>query len=210
MTKRFVAIAGIVAASLAGFPLQAAAGWADLWDALDALSGPGPFEAVVPVLPLKYPCWEDGDVTPTWRANPDRNDPCLFFQFHRLKADPEAPYSKVTATIVQAGLTFEQDPALEVGVGIGLAYFATTVASKDYRVKNFIASPRIIFKPLRLFPGLRRNPKYGFFQMHYRPVVRFGHIDGSDFGVPASTFSAGTEFLNGGSVFVFDLLELTR
>jgi hypothetical protein len=210
MTKRLLVVAGLVAASLAGFPSRAFAGWADWWDALDALSGPGPFHAAAPVVPLKFSCLQDGEVTPIWRATPDRNDPCLFFQFQKLKVDPKTPFSEVNATIVQAGLTFEQDPALEVGFGVGVANFTTTVGSTDYGVKNFIVSPRIVFKPLRLIPAWRRNPKYGVFQMHYRPVLRFGDIDGSDFGVPASTFSAGTEFLKGGSVFVFDLLELTR
>jgi hypothetical protein len=210
MTKRLLVIAGLVVTSLAGFPSHAAAGWGDLWDALDALSGPGPFEAEFMVVPVKFSCFQGGGFTPIWRATPDRNDPCVFFQFQWLHVDPKAPYSEVKAKIFQVGLTFEQDPALEVGFGLGLANFTTTVASTDYSVKNFVVSPRIVFKPLRLIPGLRDKPKYGFLQMHYRPVLRFGDIDGSDFGVPAGTFSAGTEFLNGGSVIVFDILELTR
>src|ERR687898_837409 len=84
------------------------------------------------------------------------------------------------------------------GASAGTARFTTTVGQTDFAVTNFVVSPRLVFRPLRvIWPDKRR---LGFLQMHYRPTIRFGQVDGSDFGVPANTFSAGTEFMpKGGS-----------
>ena len=61
-----------------------------------------------------------------------------------------------------------------------------------------------------MIPKFRDNPRMGFLQMHIRLTVRFGEIDGADFGVPASTFKAGTEVLRSQSLLVFDVLQLAR
>jgi hypothetical protein len=208
MTKRMLVIAGLVV-SVAGFPSHASAAWGDLWDVLDNLSGPGPFHGQ-PVATGKIVCWRDGEPdVKRAGAGLDRNDPCLYFEFRRLHVHPQAPYSEVWAKMFGLGVEFQQTPWLDIGASAGTARFATTVGTADFTVTNFVVSPRLVFKPLRVFwPNKRR---LGFLQMHYRPTIRFGQVDGSDFGVPASTFSAGTEFMpKGGSWIVVDVFELLR
>ena len=210
MTKRVLGVACLVTVVLSCHSTAEAIGWRDVWDTLDALSGPGPFVGS-PAIPVTIVCWEDREPKFTHAmANPDRDDPCLYVDFRRLHVDPLGPYSKVTAKIVETGLSFEQDPAFDVGAGVGVAYFATTVDGTDYKVTNFTFTPRLVFKPLRLIPKFRDNPRMGFLQMHIRLTVRFGEIDGADFGVPASTFKAGTEVLRSQSLLVFDVLQLAR
>lgn len=212
MTKRILVIAGLVAASVAGFPSHASAGWDDIWDALDNLSGPGPFSGI-PVLTGKFACWEDGvKKVRTSMLDPDFSDPCLYFEFRHLKAEPDVRYHEVTATLAGVGVTYHVFKVFEVGASGGLAVFKTTVGNTDYTVKNAVVSPRLVFKPLRAFvPKWRNSSRAGALQMHYRPTIRFGRIDGSDFGVPANTFSAGTEFMpRGYSLIVIDLFDLIR
>lgn len=213
MRKRLIVGVWLVAAGILAFPCGAAAkGLDDLWDVLDNLSGPGPFSGV-PVATGKFVCWEGGvQKVRTSMVNPKPSDPCLYFEFRHLKADPDVRYEEVTATLAGVGVTFHVLKAFEVGASGGIAVFKTTVGNTDYTVKNAIVSPRLVFKPLRAFvPKWRDSSRAGFLQMHYRPTIRFGKIDGSDFGVPASTFSAGTEFMpKGYSYVVIDVFDLLR
>lgn len=210
MTKRILIVAGIVAASVAGFPSSASAGLDDIWDIVDALSGPGPFKGG-PVMAATIGCRQGR----AWRftpamSDPGRNVPCLYVDFRDLAVEPKGPYARVTAKMVETGVSFTQHRALELGAGLGVAYFATTVSGTDYNVTNFTVTPiRVVFKPLRLMPQWRAEPRAGFLQVHYRGTVRFGDIDGSDFGAPASTFRAGTEYLNGAGL-VIDVLQALR
>jgi hypothetical protein len=208
MTQRFVVMACLVMVVLGCHTNAEALGWRDVWDTLDSLSGPGPFSGAQ-VATGKINCWENGELK-VKVLNPDRNDPCLYFELRYLQVDPDGTYQKVTATLAGAGVSFELLKVFEVGASVGLAYFSTEVGNSKYHVVNPTLSPRLVFKPLRLVPKWRENRRAGFLQMHYRPTIRFGHIDGSDFGVPAGTFSADTEFLNGGSLIVIDVLEALR
>lgn len=211
MTKRLLVVAWLVVAGVAAFPSRAAAGGLDdLWDVLDNLSGPGPFSGWFAT--GKVACWEDGEKKVTRAmAEPDKNDPCLYLEFHRLHADAQPPYQRVNATIPAAGLSVELHRAFEVGASVGVAYFTTTVRNEDYSVTNFVVTPRLVFKPLRAFGKWRNNPRAGFLQMHWRPMVRFGQVDGASFGAPANTFSSGTEVLvKSGSYVVFDVFEALR
>jgi hypothetical protein len=208
MIKRIVVVAGIIAASVAGFPSSAPArGLDDIWDIVDALSGPGPFVGG-PVLAATIPCWQGRSVSIlTAPSNPGRLDPCIYVDFRDMYVDPKGPFQRVSAKFVEAGATFQQHAALDVGFGIGVAYFATTVGRVEYNVKNFTATPlRVVVKPLRLFID---SPRAGALQVHFRATVRFGDIDGSDFGAPASTFRAGTEVLRGVGL-VIDLWQLAK
>jgi hypothetical protein len=212
MTKRLIVVVWLLAASVLAFPRDAAAGLDDLWDVLDNLSGPGPFSGI-PVLTGKFVCWEDGvRKVRTSMLDPDLSDPCLYFEVRRLKAEPDIRYEEVTATLAGIGVTYHVLKVFEVGASGGFAVFKTTVDNSDYTVKNFVISPRLVFKPLRAFvPKWRNSSRAGALQMHYRPTIRFGEIDGADFGAPASTFSAGTEFMpKGGSFIVVDLFDLFR
>jgi hypothetical protein len=213
MRTRTTIGAWLVVASLLVAPGDAAAkGLGDIWDVLDNLSGPGPFSGV-PVVTGKFPCWEDGvKKVRTSMVDPDLSDPCLYFEFRRLKAEPDVRYQEVTATLATVGVTYHLLKAFEVGASGGVAVFRTTVGNTDYTVKNAIISPRLVFKPLRAFvPKWRNSSRAGALQMHYRPTIRFGKIDGSDFGVPASTFSSGTEFMpKGYSYVVIDVFDLLR
>jgi hypothetical protein len=204
-------MACLIAVCVAGSPSAASArGLDDIWDILDALSGPGPFKGG-PVLAATIACWEDGAAAVTRAmSNPDRLDPCLYVDFRDMYVEPEGPYGTVTAKLVESGLSFGQFPSLEVGAGIGVAFFSTTVGGRAFNVTNFVVTPvRVAFKPLRLISRWRDNSRAGFLQLHYRGTVRFGEIDGSDFGAPASTFRAGTEFLNGAGL-VIDVLQAVR
>jgi hypothetical protein len=211
MTKRMLVVAGIVAATVAGFPSHASArGLDDIWDIVDALSGPGPFTGG-PVIAATIGCRSGR----AWRftpamSDPNRNDPCFYVDFRDLAVEPKGPYARVTAKMVETGVSFTQHRTLEIGAGVGVAYFATTVNGTDYNVTNFTVTPiRAVFKPLRLIPKWRDDPRAGFLQVQYRGTVRFGDIDGSDFGAPASTFNAGTEYLNGASLII-DVLQALR
>ena len=67
MTKRTV-VACLIAACVAGVPSAASArGLDDIWDILDALSGPGPFKGA-PIIAATVACWEDGDAVVTGSA----------------------------------------------------------------------------------------------------------------------------------------------
>jgi len=210
MTKRILIVA-LMVAGVAGFPAGATArGLDDIWDIIDALSGPGPFKGG-PVLAATINCWEDG--SPRFRramSNPDRLDPCLYVDFRDMYVEPKGPYGTVTAKLLETGFSFEQYRFLELGAGFGVAFFSTTVDGTDYNVTNFTVTPvRVALKPLRLIRKWRDNSRAGFLQVHFRGTVRFGEIDGSDFGAPAGTFKAGTEFLRGGSL-VIDVLQAVR
>jgi hypothetical protein len=211
MTKRLIVAICVVAASVLALPCDAAAkGLDDLWDVLDNLSGPGPFSGVF--VTGKVACWEDGEkkVTRAMVA-PDKNDYCLYLEYQRAHADAQAPYERVNANAAGVGFSVELNRFFEVGAGVGFAFFTTTVAEKDYHVFNPTVTPRLVFKPLRAWGRWKNNRRAGFLQMHWRPMVRFGKIDGADFGAPANTFSAGTEVLaKSGSWIVLDVLEAIR
>jgi hypothetical protein len=182
----------------------------DIWDIIDALSGPGPFKGG-PVMAATINCWEDGEARFTRQmSNPDRLDPCLFVDFRDMYVEPNGRFGTVTAKMLESGLSFEQYRFLELGVGVGVAFFSTTVAGTDYNVTNFTVTPvRVTLKPLRLLRRWRDNTRAGFLQVHVRGTVRFGEIDGSDFGAPADTFRAGTEFLRGAGLMI-DVLQAVR
>lgn len=211
MTKRLLMVACLIMVCVAGFPERAAAGSGldDIWDIIDALSGPGPFKGG-PVLAATIGCREDG----TWKftramSDPDKLDPCTYVDFRDMSVDPKGPYNRVTAKLLEAGVSFEQHPILDIGAGVGVAFFSTTVGGTDFNVRNFTFTPvRIIVKPLRV-GRWADNPRAGALQIHVRATVRFGDIDGGDFGVPNHPFRAGTEVLRGVGV-AFDLLQAVR
>src|SRR5215207_3365602 len=105
MTKRMLVVAGLVAATVAGVPSTASSkGLDDIWDIVDALSGPGPFKGG-PVIAATIGCRQGR----AWRftpamSDPDRNVPCLYVDFRDLAVEPEAPYARVTAKIVETGV----------------------------------------------------------------------------------------------------------
>lgn len=201
MTKRMIVGAWLSVLSVVGMPSgAAAAGLDDIWDIVDKLSGPGPFVGG-PVIAATLSCWS-GDRMSIFTApsNPGKLDPCLYVDFRDLYVEPKGPFQRVTAKFIETGLTFEQHAALGVGAGLGAAFFSTTVGGTDYNVRNFTVTPlRVIVKPLRLVID---NPRAGALQVHFRATVRFGDIDGSDFGAPANTFRAGTEVLRGVGVVI--------
>ena len=213
MTKRLLVCACLIMASVAAFPSDAAAGLDDIWDVLDQLSGPGPFKGG-PILAATIGCREGRAEGGAWKftratTNPGKLDPCIFAEFRDLHVEPEGPFSRVTAKLVETGVSFQQYPVLDIGAGLGVAYFATTVGGRDFNVTNFVLTPvRVVVKPLRI-GRWEDNPRAGALQVHFRATVRFGDIDGADFGVPASTFKAGTEVLRGVGV-VIDLLQAVR
>ena len=117
----------------------------------------------------------------------------------------------MNATIPAVGLSIELHRAVRGGRQLGVAYFTTTVRNEDYKVTNAVVTPRLVFKPLRAFGKWRDNPRAGFLQMHWRPMVRFGKVDGASFGAPAEHLLAGTEVLvRSGSYVVFDVFEALR
>jgi hypothetical protein len=212
MTMKMLIVVWLIMAGVIGFPASAAAkGLDDLWDVLDQMSGPGPFNGISPISG-KISCWEDGvKKVRTSMVNPDLSDPCLYFEFRRLHADPDGRFERVNATLATLGVTYHFAKVFEVGASGGLAVFSTKVGNTEYSVKNGIVSPRLVFKPLRAFVRRwRDNSRAGFLQMHLRPTIRFGEIDGADFGAPGANFSAGTEYLKGYSYVVIDVLEALR
>lgn len=210
MTKRTVILAGWIAIAAMGFPGRAeAVGMDDLMDIIDKLSGPGPFKGG-PVLANTILCWQDGAASIRGASEPGAKDPCWYFDFRDLHVKPDGTYQHVSAKLVETGISLRPRRFLEIGAGLGVAYFSTTVDNIDYKVRNATLTPlRLIIKPLRIVPKLRDKRHTGWLQLHVRGTVRFGDINGADFGVPANTFDAGTELLWGGGL-VIDLLEAVR
>ena len=210
MTKRALVLACVMTSMVVCAPLRAdAKGLDDLWDILEPLSGPGPSKGG-PVLAATVMCWE-GRALRIKQAmqNPDWNDPCLYLDFRDLTAEPDANFELVTAKLVEVGFSIEPVSFVELGMGFGRAYFSTVVNKQEFAFSNQIFTPvRLIIKPLRVGTW-RDNTRMGWLQVHVRGTVRFGDINGSNFGVPANTFQAGTEMLWGAGL-VFDLLQAVR
>jgi hypothetical protein len=209
MTKRMLFGVCVLVAMMAQPHRVEARGLDDLWDVLDNLSGPGPFSGWF--VTGKVACWEDGEKKVTKAlSNPNPTDLCLYLEFHRLHADAKAPYPRVNATIPAAGLSVPLNRFFEVGASVGRAYFKVP-DSEDLGATNWVVTPRLVIKPLRIFGRWKDNPRAGFLQMQYRPMVRFGDINGANFGAPPETFSSGTEVLwRSGSYVVFDIFEALR
>jgi len=209
MTKRSLIGVCMIAALVVSVPSRADAGLDDLWDILEPLSGPGPSKGG-PVLAATIMCWEGRTprVTQAMR-NPDWNDPCLYFDFRDLTAEPDAKFELVTAKLVETGVSIEPLDFLELGMGFGRAYFSSSVNKRKFAFSSPTFTPvRVIVKPLRVGKW-RDSTRAGWLQVHVRGTVRFGDIDGSKFGVAANTFQSGTEMLWGAGL-VFDLLQAVR
>jgi hypothetical protein len=210
MTKRLLIGVCVIAAMVLGVSSRAdAKGLDDLWDILEPLSGPGPSKGG-PVIAATVACWEGRTVrVKQAMQRPDWNDPCLYVDFRDLTAEPDAKFELVTAKLVEVGFSIEPADFLEVGMGYGRAYFSTFVNKQEFAFSNQTFTPvRIIIKPLRV-GRWKDDTRKGWLQLHVRGTVRFGDINGANFGVAPNTFQAGTEMLWGGGL-VFDLLQAVR
>jgi hypothetical protein len=210
MTKRQLIGVWVMATVVLGSASGAdAKGLDDLWDILEPLSGPGPSKGG-PVIAATIACFEGRTVrVKQAMQRPDWNDPCLYMDFRDLTAEPNAKFELVTAKLVEVGFSIEPADFLELGMGYGRAYFSTFVNKQEYAFSNQTFTPvRIIIKPLRVGKW-RDDTRKGWLQVHVRGTVRFGDINGANFGVAPNTFQAGTEMLWGGGL-VFDLLQAVR
>jgi len=210
MTKRLLIGVWVMATVVLGSASRAdAKGLDDLWDILEPLSGPGPSKGG-PVIAATIACFEGRAVrVKQAMQRPDWNDPCLYVDFRDLTAQPNAKFELVTAKLVEVGFSIEPADFLELGMGYGRAYFSTFVNKQEYAFSNQTFTPvRIIIKPLRVGKW-RDDTRKGWLQVHVRGTVRFGDINGANFGVAPNTFQAGTEMLWGGGL-VFDLLQAVR
>lgn len=207
MTRRILGMA-CLAIVLLGVPARVEAlGWRDVWDALDALSGPGPFDGNPGVAATVLCFTNDGEVS--WFATvpePDQKHPCLYVDFRAVSVGPKAPYDTVTAALTETGFTWEIWHFLEYGAGVGTARFE----SKGIVTNNFTFTPvRIVFKPLRLIPKWKHSQRAASLKYFIRETVRFGKLTGNNFGVPRESLDVGTEGLTSAGVVV-DVVQLIR
>ena len=210
MSLRLSVAAWALVMCLGGPSPAYAAAWDRWWDYLDQLSGPGPFHGG-PTLATTFGCVKEGKfvwVSAVPASDTFRFEPCWYFDWRQLSAEPSARFGHVDADLVETGLSVEWR-FLELGAGVGVARFTTAAGDTTHSVNNFTLTPvRLVFKPLRIFS---RSPRLGFLQVIGRDTIRFGRLTAADFVAPASAWpeGTGTEQLLGVSL-VIDVLQAFR
>jgi hypothetical protein len=222
MTLRTSAVVcALAAVFVLGLPAPAQAKWAEWWDYLDQLSGPGPFHGG-PTISATIVCWHK----PPDRANAAREanfkraaanpwyDPCLFADWRHLDARPASPFGYTAADLIDFGVSLQISPFFEFGAGVGFAHFNTYYdgVEKPFGVTSPTLTPfRVVVKPLKLFRKTwRDDPRWGALQFVVRDTIRFGRLTGADFGAPSSTWESGTEYLRGRYSILLDILQAAK
>jgi hypothetical protein len=173
----------------------------DVWDALEALSGPGPFTGP-PGIQAAPICFDKGRHA-LFRhiQKADKKYPCVYVDVRALAVGAKPPYDRVTARLTEAGFTWEPYGFLEVGAGAGLSHFR----SKGIGTNRFSVTPlRLVVMPGALFS---KSPRARAFKYFFRPTVMFGHLTGRNFGVAPGALDVGAETLLSAGVLI-DPVEL--
>ncbi|HEV3215741.1 MAG TPA: hypothetical protein VGZ27_08460 [Vicinamibacterales bacterium] len=201
MTNSALRFAALITIVLLLFPPPASAGWDDVWDYLDALSGPGPFTGN-PGIPFYPICWDhDKAKVFTYLPDADSKYPCLYVDVRALSVGARAPYDAVTVKLIDAGATWHPYKFLDIGAGGGFNRFR----SKDIITYRFSVTPlRVVVTPLAT---LTSSPRARALQYFVRETVMFGHLTGDNFGAPRGALNVGAEKLTSAG-FLIDFSQL--
>jgi hypothetical protein len=213
MTNSALRFATLITIVLLLFPPPASAGWDDVWDYLDALSGPGPFDArgnvtVSGICPATMaPEKSEAKIARFLGRGTvnKRKIPCAFIDFRRFVADPKLPYSRVDASLIDIGLTWQVVHPIEVGFAATRFHFKTTSVPP---INEWDLTPiRLVVRPLALFPVWRDKKAAGTLKWFIQATFRHKHLTGQSFGVPDSVFHSNFDVLTS-SGFIIDLGQL--
>ena len=199
--------------------------YADLWDWLAELSGPGGFHSRGNMTLTVY-CWhepvaEDKAEGTTGNARnahwfhllQDRKakGPCVFFDARVFESkdlnDPR--WFPTRLEIYDAGPTYRLWTPLEIGVGMGLVHFHSGAVKTD---RLIFALPKVTLKPLLLVPAHQRfrNGGLGFLQVYYKAQLIQGELTEANFRPkPGTTFRVNNDLVAAAG-FMIDPVALVR
>jgi len=199
--------------------------YADWWDWLAELSGPGGFHSRGNMTLHVY-CWhgpvEDNATEGTtgnarnahwFHVLQDRNakGPCVFFDARVFESkdlnDPR--WFPTRLEIYDAGPTYRLWTPLEIGVGMGLVHFHSGAVKTD---RLIFALPKVTLKPLLLIPAHQRirNGGFGFFQVYYKAELIQGELTQANFRPKPGTTFRVTNDLVPAAGFLIDPVALVR
>jgi hypothetical protein len=201
MTNSALRLAALITIVFLLFPRPAAAGMDDIWDYIDALSGPGPFHGHFPApkhFMLSFLC-RAPDSKERFKVigapvKIDKRFPCLFVDHSRLVADKTVPakFYKVDAQISQFGASWQPVRPIEVGFAFGAMHFNSNGASTTRKVFTPV---RVVVNPLLLIPEWEDKKRPGFLKYYVQLTLRKKRLTGRDFGVDDTVLNAGFESL---------------
>jgi len=187
---------------------------ADIWDWLEQLSGPGPFNGrgKLPESATATIYCHGFDSGSGWLRLLNRADargPCVFADVHNFEAPDDERFFRVRATLTEFGPTYRIAPPVEVGIGVGLIRFNSTGKITDRMTISF---PRVVFKPLLLVPSLqeKRKGNWGFIQMYFRETHILGKLNQDDFRPQRGTTFHTDEDMVASTGILIDVVGLTR
>jgi len=194
---------------------------AKVWDWLEELSGPGPFEARYPGRTFLFNiiCTDTGatkngrSITGLHRLgrvpDPKKMSKCLFVdQRWFVTNNDSSRFYRTMVKTTEFGPAIRLHPALEVGAGLGGMWFTSESPEKPFRATQWtITFPRVVFMPLLAIPGLE-NAGWGFFKMYFRESVIVGTVDQNDIATkPGNTFSVNDDRVRSAG-FIIDITAL--
>ena len=211
--KRVFPLAGLVLVALMA---SAQPAYADLWDWLQELSGPGPFHTGGSILGTVCP--GSGPQIRPYEAT--SNTPCVFFDFRRfLPSKGDNFPTRVEVTAYDTGLTWEVRRPVEVGIGVGVI---VATGNGKTATRFTLTAPRIAVKPVLLLGDLFGKAKYwethpkarrfgSILKWYARETVITGRLTAQDLGVSPdkSTFNAKNDRVASAG-FLIDIGELVR
>jgi hypothetical protein len=192
-------------------------GEASVMDWMQELSGPGPFTSRLALTTKICPSLLPGSPDPDTENTPRRRDqPCLYFDVHRLTTHDEAPddpFGRVKVVTVEFGPTWRLWRAVDIGVGAGIIQFHSH-GIETTRIT--IVAPRVEVKPILLFgpagfwnshPKVRKTASV--LKLQARDFVIVGRLQAQDFGAsPANVrFDVRNDRVTSAGL-LFDLSEL--
>jgi hypothetical protein len=188
---------------------------ANWWDAIEALSGPGPFSGRGNVMTTICPPLGGNRAGPSHilsrPADLPESVPCFFLDFRNFKAEEDDRFPEVSAKVVEFGFSFQLRRALEMGSGVGWIRFksASRLGGTDVTTDRMTLTPlRVVVKPLLALPYFRQHSRWGSVLKYYvRESVLIGRLTGEDFGVQRGVFNTEHEFVTSAG-FIIDVGEL--
>jgi hypothetical protein len=185
----------------------------DIIDAIDALSGPGPFASRGNVLisglcPATMSKDKPRATITKFFGRGDAGTsklPCFFVDFRRLVAKPKNPYNQVDATVFDIGLMWQLVHPVELGFGVTHFHFkpAGITPINEWDLTPF----RFVVRPLALISKWRENKAAGALKWFTQETFRHKDLTGADFGAPQSGFSSTFEVLTSAG-FILDVGDL--
>jgi hypothetical protein len=210
---RILRLAIFIVAVFCGSSRPVAANMADdIWDALEALSGPGSFEGRESV-PVSGLCFgrkdlpQAGNPAPLFGRPRDlkRKYPCWFFDYRRLVSHTNDRFpTRVQVKIFEAGATWELQPFMELGVGAGFMRFNTAGLIRN---RLTITPLRFVFMPIRAFPKFQNSRRARFLKYYVRETWMPQTLTGADFAAKDTGFKVRGDVLTSAG-FLIDVFEL--